>query len=266
MIATLRHEFGMQIRRPALWIVYGLAFVLLVISFRQGYLIPDIGRTPRSVTTDLLAVVGTVNVLMPMAYGCLLADRLVRDGRLGVSEVLDAAPASRTGRLIGKYLGACAATAVPIALVYFGRVAVYAVTEGGPGALPLSVLVFAATALPGLLFVGALALAGPLLVPVPLFRVLFVGYWFWGSLIPADMMPTLSHTVLSPGAHYAEFGLLYTAPSDPYVRPYGPWPDAVLNVLRPVASPGAAFLWMGVMAVLTVAVLLLVRLHTSRTA
>ncbi|MER7132182.1 hypothetical protein [Streptosporangium saharense] len=266
MIATLRHEFGMQIRRPALWTVHGLTFVLIVISFRQGYVIPDMGRTPGSVTTALLAVAGVVNAVMPMAYGCLLADRLVRDGRLGVSEVLDATPAGRTGRLLGKYLGACAATALPIALVYFGRVAVYAVTEGEPGALPLSVPVFATTALPGLLLVGALALAGPLLVPLPLFRVLFVGYWFWGSLIPANMMPTLSHTVLSPGARYVEFGLFDAGSSGPGMPPYGPWPGAVLNVLRPVASPGTAFLWMGVMAVLTVAVLLLVRLHTSRTA
>ncbi|GAA3087793.1 ABC transporter permease [Streptosporangium carneum] len=272
MIATLRHEFGMQIRRPALWIVYGLAFALLLASFQQGYVIPYLGRDYSSHTaTALVSVATVVNSLMAMAYGCLIADRLVRDRRLGVDEVLEATPAGRTGRLVGKYLGVCAATAVPIALAYFGRALVYAVTEGEPGALALSLPVFAAMVVPGLLFVGALCLAGPLLVPVQLFRVLFVGYWFWGSLIPANMMPTLSHTLLSPGAHYPEFGFFGPvkppegALVDSEYPVYGPWHDAAFNVLRPVASPAVAVLWMGVMVALTVAVLLLIRLHTART-
>ncbi|MEV8632530.1 hypothetical protein AB0395_12810 [Streptosporangium sp. NPDC051023] len=270
MIATLRHEFGMQIRRPVLWIVYGLAFTLLVVNPQLGYLLPDVGSFPHDTTAALLAMGDIINAMMPMVYGCLLADRLVRDRRLGVTEVLNTTPAGRTGRLLGKYLGACAATATPIALMYFGRVLVYAIIGGRPGALPLSMAVFAATSLPGLLFTGALALAGPLLMPVQPFRVLFVGYWCWSSLISPDMMPTVAYSILSPGARYARFALFgvrfppgVQAPSD--YEPYRPTSGAAFDALRPVGTPAVAFLWMGVMVALTAAVLLLIRLHTART-
>ncbi|WP_433226792.1 hypothetical protein [Microtetraspora malaysiensis] len=41
----------------------------------------------------------------------------------------------------------------------------------------------------------------------PPFRVLFVAYWFRGTIIPADMMPTLSHTIFAATGDYAAYGL-----------------------------------------------------------
>ena len=43
-----------------------------------------------------------------------------------------------------------------------------------------------------------------------LFRVLFVVYWFWGSLVPAGMMPTLSRTIFS-AERYVAYGRSTTA-------------------------------------------------------
>jgi hypothetical protein len=51
--------------------------------------------------------------LLPVGFGCLQADRLVRDELLGVRQVLDAASGHHNSRLLGKYFGTCAATAVP---------------------------------------------------------------------------------------------------------------------------------------------------------
>jgi ABC-2 type transport system permease protein len=178
MIATLRYEFRMQIHRPVLWIVYGLTYAATVASFGSTYVTLDLGFGEG--LTSKTAMVSSASLLMsllPIVYGCLLADRLIRDRRLGVAGILDAIPAGRTGRLIGKYLGVCAATAVPLMLAYFGRAVAYAITEGEPAALGWAVVVFVAAIVPGLLFLGALALAGPLLMPVMLFRVLFVVYW-----------------------------------------------------------------------------------------
>ena len=53
-----------------------------------------------------------------MIFGIVLADRLVRDRKLGVAELLDSTPADPGPRLVGKYLGVCAATAVPLELLY----------------------------------------------------------------------------------------------------------------------------------------------------
>ncbi|SFI13753.1 ABC-type transport system involved in multi-copper enzyme maturation, permease component [Streptosporangium canum] len=275
MIATFRYEFRMQIRRPVLWIVYGLTFAVTVAGFGHTYLDlnlgGDEGREPRPA---MIVSAILLTSLLPIVYGCLLADRLVRDRRLGMTDVLDTTPAGRTGRLAGKYLGVCAATAVPLVLAYLGRAAAYAVTEGEPAALGWAAVILVTTVVPALLFVGALALAGPLLMPPLLFRVLFVVYWFWGNIIPATMMPTLSHSILSANSQYVAYGLLgfghyRELPPNVILPPggivYGPWPGAALNFLRPEASPAVALLWIGVMIALAAAVLLLARLHTART-
>ncbi|MEV4243962.1 hypothetical protein AB0J63_11180 [Streptosporangium canum] len=275
MIATFRYEFRMQIRRPVLWIVYGLTFAATVAAFGHTYLDlnlgGDEGRAPRPA---MIVSAVLLTSLLPIVYGCLLADRLVRDRRLGMTDVLDTTPAGRTGLLVGKYLGVCAATAVPLVLAYLGRAVAYAVTEGEPAALGWAAVILVTTVAPALFFVGALALAGPLLMPTLLFRVLFVVYWFWGNLIPATMMPTLSHTILAPRNQYVAYGILgygddQTYPPNVILPPegivYGPWPGAALNFLRPEASPAVALLWIGVMIALAAAVLLLARLHTART-
>ncbi|MCC5581321.1 hypothetical protein IMZ11_37525 [Microtetraspora sp. AC03309] len=262
MIATLRYEFLMQIRRPVMWIVYGLAFAAIVATMWPSYRTLDLGsgggHDPK---LAMLASAKVTMSLLAIVYGCLLADRLIRDRRLGVASILDASPSNPGGRLIGKYLGVCAATAAPIALVFFGRAVVYTFTEGKVETLAWSLAVFATVILPGLIFLGALALAGPLLMPPLPFRVLFVGYWFWGNLIPADMMPTLSHTIFAATGDYAAYGLFDRARPDGVA--YG-WPDAALNFLRPAATPAVAVLWMGVMVALATAILLLARLHAAR--
>ncbi|WP_433372735.1 ABC transporter permease [Streptosporangium sp. CA-115845] len=275
MIAAFRYEFRMQIRRPVLWIVYGLTFAVTVVTLYPAYVDLQRGSDRGDPTTAMIVSADLLMTLLPIVYGCLLADRLVRDRRLGVVGVLDSTPTGHTIRLIGKYLGACAATAVPLALAYFGRAVVYAIVEGEPSAPGWATAVFVTTIVPALLFVGALALAGPLLMPPMLFQVLFVVYWFWGNLIPPRMMPTLADTVLSPNSQYVAYGLLGYRPAqqppdvllEPGYYTYGgpTFGGAALDFLRPMASVPVALLWIGVMLVLAVFVLSLARLHAIRT-
>ncbi|WP_188186713.1 hypothetical protein [Nonomuraea sp. SYSU D8015] len=221
MIATLRYEFAMQVRRPSLWIVYALVFAVLIVALPFGSL--DLNDYEGSVGRQAMSVAAQILVsLLPIVYGCMLADRPSRDRVLRVDGILDATPSGRTARLIGKYAGVCAATAVPFAVAYFGRALLYAVVEGQPSALGWAALTFLASIVPGLVFLGALAFAGPLLLPPMVFRVLFVAYWFWGNLIPAAMMPTLSHTIFSATGEYVRYGIVAPPPraaSGPARRP-----------------------------------------------
>ncbi|TDC97335.1 hypothetical protein E1292_37270 [Nonomuraea deserti] len=258
MIATMRYEFAMQIRRPSLWIVYGLAFAALVAVLPYWSLTGG-SHGGNAVAGAMSRAAQLLVTMLAMVYGCMLADRPGRDRALRVDGILDATPSGRTARLAGKYAGVCAATAVPMALAYFGRAAAYAVAEGEPSALGWAAVTFAASTLPGLVFLGALGFAGPLLVPPMVFRVLFVAYWFWGNLIPAYLMPTLSHTIFSATGEYARYGLLAPLPDE-----YGRGPAAMFDVLRPGFTPAAAWLWMGVMVALAAALLVLVRLRLSR--
>src|SRR6185312_14965181 len=94
------------------------------------------------------------------------------------------------------------ATAVPNLVLYLALAVAWAVHRGQPVALAWALVVAALVLLPGMLFVAAFALTLPLVMPAPLFRVLFVGYWLWGNILPADMLPTLAGTVIQPVGGY----------------------------------------------------------------
>jgi ABC-2 type transport system permease protein len=252
MTAALRYEFRMQARKRSMWIAYAVVVALLgLLSASQ---LGDALDDPSAKFTMATAAF-MVNLILPVAYGSFLADRLVRDDKLGVAPILDATPASTASRLTGKYLGSCAAAAVPLAIIYFGFAVVYAATAGRPVALAWAAALFAVVTVPAVLFVGAFALVVPLLIPAPLFRVLFVGYWFWGNSIAPSWMPTPANSILSPiGAYPIQEIFGYRGP-DGTVQFAGPVPGAALNFLRPEATAATAWLSIGVL--LAVAALVL---------
>src|SRR5262249_10199761 len=51
-------------------------------------------------------------------------------------------------------------------------------------------------------FVGAFSIALPAFIQGPLYQFLFVGYWFWGNLLPGIGIPSLSETILTPIGGY----------------------------------------------------------------
>jgi ABC-2 type transport system permease protein len=254
--ASLAYEFRMQIRKRSVWIVPALSVVLFLLI--GGSLLRDLfdpGERPAEARVAVAGLALQVHVLLAIGYGCLLADRLIRDDRLRVAPILDATPARPGARLVGKYLGAAAATAVPVVALYFGFAAAYAVRTGGPDALGWALAACAVVIVPGLLFVAAFALTVPLIMPAPLFRVFFVGYWLWGNAVGPDMMPTLTRTLVYPLGGYPLDALLDFHGIDGDVAMAGPVPGATLNFLRPHSTPGTAWLSIAVLLVLAAAAL-----------
>jgi hypothetical protein len=256
MIPTARYELRMMLRKRSMWIGMAVIVALMsLITFRQ---VSDTVRDTdaRGVMTSVALL---VNLFLPVGYGSLLADRLIRDQRLGVAPILDATGGSAMARLFGKYVGVCAAAAVPLATAYFGFAALYTVVSGRPAGLAWALAAFAVVLLPAVLFVGAFALAVPLVMPASLFRVLFVGYWFWGNAITPASMPTLANSVITPSGGYPLYALLgYRG-----VRTAGPEPGASLNFLRPEPTPATA--WLSIAVLLALAGLALYAAHAIRT-
>jgi ABC-type transport system involved in multi-copper enzyme maturation permease subunit len=204
----MRYEFRMQLRRKALWITFLVfSLSLFTLTFRPWSPQSEGLAVPHLVANWSLVV----QFLHPVAFGILLADRLPREGRTKVQELLDTLPASLRSRFLGKYLGATLATLVPLVLIYAAGVAYVAVSRDDPMALPLGVAAFATINLPGLLFVAAFSISCTAVLWVPLYQFLFVGYWFWGNLIPVGFdMPTLSRTILTPFGEYMANGFFGT--------------------------------------------------------
>lgn len=200
--AAARYECRMQLGKRAVWIVTGLLGVLLLASK-----IPHWDRT-NTLSGDVGIYAELFNILVPVTFGALLADRAARDRRLGVAELLDSLPASPTARAWGKYAGSVAACLLPVLAVWLIALTRYAFTAHTWRVLPLGLAAFAVIELPALVFVGSFALTCPSWLGAPPFRVLFVGYWFWGNLVTAKVMPSLSGTWLSPLGDYARVALL----------------------------------------------------------
>ena len=204
LVGVARYEYRMHVRRWSLWTLPAL---MVGLTAWIGMFALDPGRDLGSIARIVGGQALSMNLLALVVAGALAADRWVRDRSLGVEELLDTQPTTPGTRLWGKYLGVTAASATPLAVIW----AILAVRTGLHDhqwkTAALAAAAFAVITLPGLLFVAAFSIACPRVLGVRLYQVLFIGYWFWGNLVPSHLMPTLSDTWLTPVGKYANAAL-----------------------------------------------------------
>ena len=210
---ALIYEFRMQVQRFAVWATFsGFAALVFAIS-AQGNWTHWSGE--RSALDSFASWTVVVNLFIPPALGILLADRLYRDRKLHVDELLNTTEGSIGARLLGKYLGSLLATLLPMLIIYalgVGYISYHwqalqgcwSVIQAFPDALALFLIVV----VPGALFIAAFSLAVPMFLWLPLYQFLFIGYWFWGNAFsPGKGIPTLSDSLLTPLGGYILAGI-----------------------------------------------------------
>src|SRR5579875_3223918 len=170
--AALRYEFRMQIHRRELWITALLILLVLAgLIFRTPGMIQNLQNLQ---STSLLPAVviwtQAVNVLFPISIGILLSDRLLRDRRTRVEEVLLTTSAPLGSRIFGKYLGALCATLLPVLIVYVLGIGVIFAFGHSLLVLAYAFVAFVSIVLPGALFVAAFSLACPNFLWVPVYQ------------------------------------------------------------------------------------------------
>src|SRR6185312_1453287 len=147
---ALYYEFRMQIRRRSMWITF-IALGLIFTQFHQPWNRPV--TTPAG--NSIVYWTAIVQTFLAVAVGIFVADRLQRDRRVHVDEVLKALPGGLGARLFGKYLGSTFATLIPMLAVYGAGVGYIVYRWQDVQVLPIALAAFATIALPGLLFVTA---------------------------------------------------------------------------------------------------------------
>lgn len=193
-LGAVGYEFRMQVRRRAVWITIALAVLVMFALFSRT------GRPDRVVPDPDMAlfIVGNASFFLPVAFGILMADRWRRDRNLGTGELLDSLPAALSSRLWGKYFGATLGTMVPLFIGFAVSMLYLSTRFGSPGLIRYLPLILVVVVTPGLLFVAAFSIVCTEWLPVPVYSVLFTGYWFWGNLVPPGRMPTLNCSPLTP--------------------------------------------------------------------
>ena len=205
----------MQIRRPSLWITFAVlaTYAFLVATGGPATYFQEIhhGLAHFSLFQVVTSNVSADQQILPIAIGCLLADRLKRDQRTKVEELINTTPLSLSARLVGKYLGTLAASATPLFLVYALFQVIILVISQNVLVIPLFLLSFLIISVPGLLFVAAFSLAVPKIMPVLFYQCLFAGYWLWGNLfVKQHALPNLSRSILTPSGVIIENGFFHT--------------------------------------------------------
>lgn len=197
---ALRYEFLMQIRRRSIWLV------LLLVSIMSAILWLAFIHGARTTAVDAVMYLAQFTAwFLPVGVGLLLADRLPRDKKLHVDEILDSFSGSLGARLVGKYLGSTMATLVPVILIYMLGVGYTLVRFHDPHSLLLAIETFAAIPLPGILFASGFSIALPAFMNVSIYQLLFIGYWFWANLMsPRFHIPSLTGTMLNATGPWAQ--------------------------------------------------------------
>lgn len=225
LLGAMRYEFRMQIRRRAVWVVLaflgGMVFLLwygIASDYLYGFYTNkgEAGAhvyVPPSLRTAVLYWALLMAMFLPVGVGLVLADRLARDRQSRVDEIFATVPGALGARLFGKYLGGALATLMPVAVLYAAGLGYMLTQRAEPGELPLALAAFAALVLPGSLFVAGWSIALPALLKVPLYQILFVGYWFWAGLLTDRAgVPTVAGTVLNASGRWASNGLFQFMP------------------------------------------------------
>ncbi|HCS40902.1 MAG TPA: hypothetical protein DIW44_15145 [Anaerolineaceae bacterium] len=210
---VLRHEFKMAVKRPGMWIAYAVLYVFYSITvFAPSEVGDALPATTIEMWQHAAMILFYINMFMVLLGGILAADRLQRDYRLGVRELQHSSPINQITYLLAKYIGVWAAVIMPM-FIYVMANAVYYVARGvSPlflAILPVVFLVMGGTAFA---FVVAFSIACPLFMPVRVYQVLFVGYWFWGNYLSPDVFPTISGTLLVPSGKFAMYGFFHGFP------------------------------------------------------
>ncbi|MGI8687640.1 MAG: hypothetical protein ACR2M3_03585 [Thermomicrobiales bacterium] len=201
-----RYEFRMQVRRHALWVTF-FALGAFLMAFQWRNLGSSVEE--KSLGQIMAGWEFYVSFFLPIGVGAMLADRFPRDYRTHVEELFETVPASPGARLWGKYVGSTVATLIPFFVIYVVGIARMFGARHDLRLVPLALAAFILVNLPGLLFVAAFSIACPVVLWVPLYQFLFIGYWYWGNYLSPHVMPTLSTTWLAPSGKNAMLGLFH---------------------------------------------------------
>ncbi len=208
---ALRYEFLMQIRRRSMWLVLVIVSVLgfsVWIPLLSAHPVsrPHVISTPQETAFDTMMYLAQFAAwFLPLGAGLVVADRLARDKKLHVDEILNTSPGGLFARLLGKYLGSTLATLVSVLLIYLLGVGYVLGKFHDPQSLLLALEAFAAILLPGIVFATGFSVAFPVLLKVPLYQILFIGYWFWANLMsPRFPIPSPVATMLNATGPWAQ--------------------------------------------------------------
>lgn len=237
---VIHYEYKMSIKRPGLPVIFALfTLFFLITGFVEREEILTSTLADGNLWSATSSFVMTINMFIPVVCGILASDRIVRDEKLSMRELLSTTELDNRSYVWGKYLGVTLSEITCLFLMVLCISALLVVIGFPVKIIPMSLLVSLAANVPAILFVNAFSVMCPSLMPVRIYQILFTGYWYWGNYLNADKFFSISDTILNVGGFYpleGYWGIVYGG-----ARGYTPV-DAVLNLLVILVLVTAALL------------------------
>jgi ABC-2 type transport system permease protein len=229
---VVRYEFNMSVRRPGLWISFGILclFFLLGLNTTSGDgLMPHFSG--RGMFLEAAEIVFTFHMISPLLAGILASDRLQRDYRFNIRELQISTPTGIWKFLLAKYLGVWLSIFLAglVSTLVHGIFSIL-ILNGSPLFLLAELGAFIVMIGPAYAFVIAFSLGCPLIMPVRVYQILFTGYWVWGNLLSSRLIPSISNTLLNASGMYALQGFFKSTLSPVGAVPHSST-EAWLNIL-----------------------------------
>ncbi|NMB86931.1 MAG: ABC transporter permease subunit [Chloroflexi bacterium] len=239
-------EYRMSIRRWGFWIAFGLLstpylFSILLSMFDSQAGLAYLSR--QEVWQESVYQVYSLNLILPVFAGIIIADRIPRDRAGHTTELLHSTPLKTGEYVLGKYVGSLLSILTPVFFLV-ALIALLSIANGMPWtSVPAMLVAFIALIVPAYAFIAAFSIAVPVLLPLRIYQILFTGYWFWGNYLNWRTFPTLSGTLLTPNGEFVLegfFGVLKSA-LQPGERMHTSG-EAILNLLVLLACVVAVLL------------------------
>ena len=199
-LGVLRYEYRMSIRRPGFWIAFAIVTLPYLSMIQLGGADSRPLLSNEELRSTLAQMIFQFNLFMPVVAGIAIADRLVRDKRLGVEEILLSTRLNRWSYLLGKYLGSLLSVLTPVFLFTLAFNLLMVISGMPVLVVWISLLAFLSIVVPAFAFITIFSLACPLVMPVRVYQVLFTGLLVLGQFPELAVHPDhLGHLPVGSG-------------------------------------------------------------------
>ncbi len=207
--ATIRAELLMQWRRWGLWLAFGATLAIMSLIFISNAANIKYAPHANGPYTNLdefinlyLYVTGRYSVtLMAIIAALLVADRMVRDKRLGMAELQQVTTEGYPVYVLGKFIGNFVAMLIP-AFVVLMSCGIALASLGFPLEMLRSLAwAFVLVFIPAFAVVIALTLLLASIVPLRVVQIGFPLLWLYSTLSPLGWH-TLNDTIFNPVGRY----------------------------------------------------------------
>ena len=180
-------EWKMQIKNPGFWIILALGFTLSCLdNFPNAANMARLDDQLQNSGYVVARLLHDAVVLMMFGFVFMVANRIRRDKKLGVSELYMASPLTKGKYIAGKFAANLFVVLSVVGIFFAANALVHLVFNPAPLDVLPYIIGFISVAIPMAVFTTGCSIALPVLTDIRFAYVLMAGYFFLNVVLVPD--------------------------------------------------------------------------------